>query len=217
MTYEEFKQEITDYLVQQPELSLTPDMVKLYEDGYTSDDPLELQLIRDTNIRYHRLESDTLIGDIICIVGTGNIAQMCRQEVKYLFKEWQANGWPAVIHIFKENLAMAAKARQTGLIDSLTNYESIKEHLIIRPLNFTDRRYELKDTIYKRVGDIALVLYLLAFDETNGQKHDVGSIAPIRILRNVKSVNQAFPKDEILSRKVYLYEREKKELRMLEL
>ncbi len=333
MTYEVFKQEIVKYLLQQQEFMLTPDRLRLYEDGYAPEDDYDLQLVRETNIKYHRTESDTLIGDFLVISEKGDLAQVCRIDLKSMYEEWQTKGWDAVLDVVRDNFAMGAKIKQTGLLNLICDYEAVKDHLIIRPLNFTDRRYDLKDAIYKRIGDIVLVLYMLASDEhinnhrnvistkikreifqnwgvdeeeawqaallnTNimspprlyvslkdlmdppytkgafmalnpdvtsfgmydiptltttsqmngaiaffypgvmekiaqmaGDKdyyvaftsiHDVkihvkGSIPPIEILRNIKSVNKAFPKDEILTRKVYLYEREKKELTMLEL
>lgn len=333
MTYETFKQELGNYLVQQQELMLTPDMLYFYDDGYTPEDDYGLQLVRETNIKYHKTESDTLIGDFLVISEKDEFSQTCRFYLKYLYDEWQKNGWDAVVDIVKQNIEMVKKIEQTGILDMLYDYEAVKDHLIIRPLNFTDRRYDLKDAIYKRIGDIVLVLYLLASDENINNQHNVisvkvkreifehwnvdeeetwqaallntnimspprlyvklkdlmdppyekgafmalnpdvtsfgmydvptltttsqmngaialfypgvmeklaqmagdkdyyvaftsihdvkihvkGSIAPIEVLRNIKGVNKAFPKDEILSRKVYLYEREKKGLTMLEL
>ena len=333
MTYETFKQEISDYLLQQKELGFTPDELRLYEDGFTSDDEHELHLVRETNIKYHKTESDTLIGDFLVISEKGNFANICRLDLKYLFGEWQKKGWDAILGYVKGSFAMGEKVRKAGVLKLILDYEAVRDHLIICPLNFTDRRYDLKDAIYRRIGDIVLVLYLLASDESVGGRHDVisirirrnifdkwgvdeeevwqaallntnvmspprlyvglkdmmnppytkgafmamnpdvtsfgmydiptltttgqmngaiaffypgvmekiaqmagdkdyyvaftsihdvrihvkGSIAPIEILRNIKKVNKAFPKDEILTRKVYLYEKEKKKLTMLEL
>ena len=42
---------------------------------------------------------------------------------------------------------------------NITDYEFIRNRLIVRPINFTDNKYELKDCVYKKIGDIALVLY----------------------------------------------------------
>lgn len=46
----------------------------------------------------------------------------------------------------------------------------------IRPLNFNNHRYELKNHIYRRIGDMVLVLYILASDENDGKTHNVLSI-----------------------------------------
>ena len=46
----------------------------------------------------------------------------------------------------------------------LENYEVAKEKLIIRPINYTDNRYELKKMIYKQYDDVALVLYTVMYD-----------------------------------------------------
>ena len=48
------------------------------------------------------------------------------------------------------------------------SYESIKERLIIRPINYTDHQHELKDIVCKVCGDIALVLYAILYDDAIG-------------------------------------------------
>ena len=60
---------------------------------------------------------------------------------------------------------------------NITDYEFIRNRLIVRPINFTDNKYELKDCVYKKIGDIALVLYVLLYDDekwdstVKAQKH----------------------------------------------
>ncbi len=52
----------------------------------------------------------------------------------------------------------------------------LKDRFFIRPLNFNDHRYELKNHIYRRIGDMVLDLYILASDENVGKIHDVLSV-----------------------------------------
>ena len=40
-------------------------------------------------------------------------------------------------------------------------YDALRDKLFIRPLNFNDHRFELKENVYRRVGDMVLVLYVL--------------------------------------------------------
>lgn len=59
----------------------------------------------------------------------------------------------------KEN-GFAEKSRR------LDDYKKVKNELFIRPLNIKANRIELEDAVYRPVGDIALVLYmLLGIDE----------------------------------------------------
>lgn len=41
------------------------------------------------------------------------------------------------------------------------SYDEIKNRLFIRPLNFDNNKERLRDGVYKKIGDMALVLYLL--------------------------------------------------------
>lgn len=54
------------------------------------------------------------------------------------------------------------------------NYETIKNHLILRPLNYELHEFELFDCVYRKINDFVLVLYqLLGIKEepkTNGKK-----------------------------------------------
>ena len=56
---------------------------------------------------------------------------------------------------------------------NITDYEFIRNRLIVRPINFTDNKYELKDCVYKKIGDIALVLYVLLYDD---EKMGLGTV-----------------------------------------
>ena len=56
---------------------------------------------------------------------------------------------------------------------NITDYEFIRNRLIVRPINFTDNKYELKDCVYKKIGDIALVLYVLLY---NDEKMGLGTV-----------------------------------------
>lgn len=161
MTYEEFKQELMDRLTQRTADSARIGECKLYEDGMTSDIPEEKNFIKSTNIKYSKVESDSLIGDFLNIQVKDEQVSHSRFEVKYLYDSFAEGGWDAVWEIIDENLRYAASINLKNLSENLANYEAIKDMLILRPLNFTDNRYELKECVYRRVGDIALVLYIL--------------------------------------------------------
>ncbi len=333
MTYEEFCDELLRRLEGNKE-NLGYDEVQYYKDGFTSEDPKELSIIRDTNIKYHKIESDLLIGDYVILTVRKKYGQICRFDCKYLYNSYDKNGWEDVWEIINFNLAVSKKKDMMSTMELIdkNEYEPLKEKIFIRPLNYADHRYELKDNIYKRIGDIVLVLYMLLSDENIGERHNVmstkipnsmvknwglpedevwnnamtntyimapprmflnsmdlykpsydkgafmalnttikslkatqvptitttkqmngaiamfypgvkeriaelfggdyyiaftsihdvrvhkkGTVPPISILRSLKSVNKNFPSDEILSRKVYLYEAASNELKQLEL
>lgn len=43
-------------------------------------------------------------------------------------------------------------------IEMMTNYERVKKHLFVRPVNYENNREDLQDVFCRHIGDIALVL-----------------------------------------------------------
>lgn len=154
--------------------------IRYYEDGFTSDKPAELTMIRETNLKYSKKESDTLLGDFLILTIDKSASKenlVCRFEMEYLFQSYQKNGWNLVWEIIDANIELSEKMRKSDVMKLLqeNNYETLKDKLFIRPINYTDRKYDLKDAIYRQIGDIALVLYILISDTSEGKRHDVSS------------------------------------------
>lgn len=166
MNYKEFTKTLVEQLAQKREWDISTDNIKCYNNGFTSDNKEELEFIRDTNIRYHKSESDILIGNYIVLVkeGENKITSMSRFSVDSLYQSYKKDGWDQIWKVIKDNLDISKRVDSTGLLEQINDYEAIKEHLIIRPVNFTDNRYELKECVYKKIGDIALILYLVVYD-----------------------------------------------------
>lgn len=164
MTEKEFTDAFMQGLLQKEEWHLTPESITYYEDGLTAspDDKETLEIIRNTNIRYHKTESDTLIGSFVVIrLQEDGLQNMCRFETAYLYQSYQEQGWDYVWEIVRQNLNAINTFCSSDVFSALDQYEAAKKHLIIRPLNFNDHRFRLKDHMYRRIGDIALVLYMV--------------------------------------------------------
>lgn len=183
MTYEEFRSELLQKLEEKTQ-DLGYDKVKYYPDGFTSEEPEELATIRSTNIRYNKTESDTLTGDFVLLLLGNAHSQVCRFSCRELYEAFGENGWESVWTIINSNLAACRKYEKLGIMELLekNEYEALKEKIFIRPLNFNDHRYELKDNVYRRIGDIVLVLYALASDERTGERHDVMSMKVPKVM-----------------------------------
>lgn len=54
------------------------------------------------------------------------------------------------------------------MLEQMKQYEQIKEKLLIRPMYFNSCRQELRQYVYKRYGDIALVLHVTVYDNEKG-------------------------------------------------
>ena len=66
MAYKEFISELQEKLEEKKQ-ELGYNKMVFLEDGSTSTDVEELSVIRETNIKYHKTESDVLIGDYIIL------------------------------------------------------------------------------------------------------------------------------------------------------
>lgn len=166
MEYIPFFEDLKKHILENQEWNICEENYKLYKDGDTATNDEELVFIRNTNIKYNHLESDTMIGDFINLKVPANNSNgiFCRFSIKYLYDEYLAEGWNKVDYIINENIKMATITEIEEVTANIMDYAYIHERLIIRPINFTDHRYELKDCIYEQVGDIALVLYILLYD-----------------------------------------------------
>lgn len=178
MAYKEFLSALQKKF-QEKKQELGYDKIVFLEDGATSSDEKELSIIRETNIKYHKTESDVLIGDYAILYEyKGRKEQMCRFNCGRLYCEYEKGGWAAVWEQALSSIDCSRKFMELGIIELMekNEYGSLKDKLFIRPLNFNDHRYELKDHVYRRVGDMVLVLYILASDEDDGETHDVLSV-----------------------------------------
>lgn len=178
MAYKEFISELQKKLEEKKQ-ELGYDKMAFLEDGATSADEKELSVIRETNIKYHKTESDVLIGDYIILYQyQDKREQICRFDCGQLYRKYEKGSWAAVWEQILSSTDASRKFMGLGIIDLIekNEYDSLKDKLFIRPLNFNAHRYELKNHVYRRIGDMVLVLYILASDENNGKTHDVVSI-----------------------------------------
>ena len=81
-----------------------------------------------------------------------------------LYEKFRKDGWGAVWKLIDDNIKLLRDVDINNVAKHLMDYEVIKERLIIRPINYTDNKYELKEAVHKVHGDIALVLYVKLYD-----------------------------------------------------
>ena len=175
MEYLTFVEELKKHILKNEKWNISEENYKFYPDGYNAESDIEKEFIRNTNVKYNRVESDTLIGDFINLTVTleGRTDTYCRFSAKELYNEYQEYGWKRVDFIVSENIKLASFYSSDEIMKNITDYEFIRNRLIVRPINFTDNKYELKDCVYKKIGDIALVLYVLLYDD---EKMGLGTV-----------------------------------------
>ncbi|MBQ7839682.1 MAG: hypothetical protein IJ390_04240 [Lachnospiraceae bacterium] len=66
-----------------------------------------------------------------------------------------------------EILKAAVQAQESTALSQISNYEKVKNELILRPLNYGLVREQIEDVPHIRIGDVALVLYAVMAHEEN--------------------------------------------------
>lgn len=171
MTYQEFCNEFKQGVLENKRWGITEENYRFYPDGLTADgDAILLEFIRNTNAKYHRIESDVLKGDyaVLCVTVCDDQIMDCRYAMHDLYKKYEECGWDKIWEILEEHLALLLQFKESPAAKFEEPYEKAKYNLMIRPINYTDNKYLLKEHIYKVCGDIALVVYMKFYDDERG-------------------------------------------------
>ncbi|MBQ8161459.1 MAG: hypothetical protein IJ083_12055 [Clostridia bacterium] len=162
LTYEEFIQAVRDDLIVKK--GYPPENVRFYAKGSTPQNPRDADSARRWNRENHGAETAELEEDML-IIGAEDAPMTSQVGFALLraYEKYQRDGWDATQKTLDQ---MDGNVR--NLQGSIMSYESCVDRLIIRPLNFRKHQAELRDAIYRRIGDIALVLYL----ELGSQDHN---------------------------------------------
>ena len=158
MTYNEF----IDYVMSKVKEELCDDCetIDFYQKGFTSDDPKMIEWIKDSNLRFAGEEGTVLLTDCLVVKKKDDSGVINTQYIaaRKLYEEVKTNGVDAVLtKVSKTKNTSGTSADQ----QDKSVYESIRDQLILRPLNYSLHIRELKGCVYKRIGDFALVLYQL--------------------------------------------------------
>ena len=87
--------------------------------------------------------------------------EVCGLHVKELFEEYQnGTSLETIVEECSYDIEQIKEQKPYENTRKMWNYGTAKDQLFIRLLNYDRNKEELKDAVYKRVGDIALVLYM---------------------------------------------------------
>lgn len=137
----------------------------IYCTGYQAQNEDEKELIQNCNERLFGCESNTLYGDVI-MFPISNADGMFKISLQGLYDVFNENGMAACIAgIQSMILNFTTDPRDKAPMDRIEDYNSVKKHLIIRPVNYQKHYESLQYAVYERKGDIALVLYLQIRDD----------------------------------------------------
>ena len=140
MTYKEFISGLQKKLEEKKQ-ELGYNKMAVFEDGATSTDAKELSIIRETNIKYHKTESDVLIGDYIILYQyKGKREQICRFDCGQLYRKYEEGSWAAVWEQILSSIDASRKFMELGIIDLIekNEYGLFFYKLFIGRLNFKE-------------------------------------------------------------------------------
>ena len=162
MTYADFVEKVMVECTQG--LGDSEGLIRMYPKGYAAkelEDRLWVQNICESCLGQ---EGDELPMDAmrISMPGPDGVSTEATVLLENLYQKGQECGFDEAIRETREQIenvsGMEAKpgvlsCRQEG------HYEEIREHLILRPLNWELHGDQLRDCLYRKIGDFALVLY----------------------------------------------------------
>ena len=167
MTYDEFLELFKQKA--ESELSYDPALMEFYPEGCTSDDPKVLEWIIDANKKFTGEDSPWLKKDFMLLKDKGGneAAIVQRIAIRDVYLDAEKNGFDAAFEAVRksrEEILRANIDRDVLNKRGSGSYDEIREQLIIRPLNYGLHIDDLRGRVYRRIGDIALVLYQLISD-----------------------------------------------------
>lgn len=126
--------------------------------------------IVSTNVKYFKSEHPALMGDFIELGLKDKQSEekkFSRYYVPSLYEVFERDGWNGVWNEVEENLRYLDQMDEsvTDVIEKMSEYSKIRNKLVIRPLSFDQNSMELKKSVYRLCGDIALVLYGVVSDD----------------------------------------------------
>ena len=105
--------------------------------------------------------------------------EMCGVHVKELFEELsKGSSFNSIVNSSVEDIKQIQEQSPYKETKKIWDYETAKDFLFIRLLNYDDNSEELKDAIYKRIGDIAQVLYMKVSERD-------GNVMSTKILKSI--------------------------------
>ena len=167
MTYEEFLQYFKEKA--HKELGYSIDGIKLYSEGFTSEDSIMSEWIADCNQKFSGEESEHLLTDILTMEmpESEGIANLQRIAIRKLYENYLEKGFDAVFDdVRKMHKTIKDTAADKEAIDARSSgeYEKIRDQLILRPLNYKLHAADLKGCVYRKVNDFVLCLYQVMAD-----------------------------------------------------
>ena len=164
MALQNFVLDLMENLLHDEELGLREEDLRFYDKGTTAgtDEALD-DHFRWRNARYFNEDSNVVRSSLLIVqLPVGESAEYINFHVGELYRIYRKDGMEGVLPVVKRDIKdiRSTASGALGFLNQFEDYEAVREHLIIRPLNYDDNEKALVRGVYRQVGDMALVLYL---------------------------------------------------------
>jgi len=166
MAVQSFVVELIEGLLKSKDLGLTDGDIRFYDKGTTAGEDEDLDsFVKWKNARFYNEDSNVFRSTtlIVRIAVEGGEDQYVNFPVGPLYRDYRMDGdIKGVLKVVETTLkrVKANAAKTVGLLNRFGDLEAIRDHLILRPFNYDNNEKVLADGIYRRIGDMALVLYI---------------------------------------------------------
>lgn len=166
MTYETFKKQLYDSLLELETAKRT--RIGILEKGKKYEEAADKQVIRAVNLSEKGREEEILQSDLLYAVWdekkTGEYDCMLYWPMRIYYDRYKAEGWQGVLPELAAAIDVDGR-RESTLPAGQGTYMQHRANLILRPISLEESREELEDCVYWTMGDVALALFLLVYDD----------------------------------------------------
>lgn len=165
MTYEEFKKELR-WNVQNMETAQGK-TIRLLERHMVCGDPMSVHMMNIMNRCMYGREQILIREDMLCALWRREKREYIQHWlVRPLYERYRQEGWQSILPEISAGLTESDEQEDVVLSGENLSYAVCRRHMIVRPVNYERCRQELGNAIYRKIGDVALVLHLLASEKT---------------------------------------------------
>ncbi len=164
MTYEEFKRELCQN-VQAMETARNK-KIRLLEQHMVSADAAAAHMLNLMNRYLYGRENVWIREDMLCALWTTDTEEKIQYWLAQpLYERYGQEGWQGILPEISAGLEDTGEEKELLLTEERLSYATCRSHMIMRPINFDRHRQELGAAVYRKIGDMVLVLYLLTCEK----------------------------------------------------
>lgn len=168
MTYEEFKKELR-WNVQNMETAQNK-TIRLLEKQMVCGDPASVHIMNIMNRCMYGREHTLIREDMLCALWTREKKEYVQHWlVRPFYERYRQEGWQGILPEISAGLTEKREEEDIVLSGENLSYAVCRSHMIVRPVNYERCRPELGNAIFRKIGDVALVLHLLTCEKAGSR------------------------------------------------